>query len=80
MEAPAATATLVVVEPTAITENEETADPETEEITEATAVPPTAAPVAESDSLVVSGRLEEGAFFRGDPIAPVTLIDYSDFL
>jgi hypothetical protein len=80
MEALAATATLVMVEPTAITGNEETADTETAEIAEAMAVPPTAAPVAESGSLVISGRLEEGAFFRGDTNAPVTLIDYSDFL
>jgi hypothetical protein len=46
---------------------------------ESTAAEPTAPPT-ESDSMVVSGRLDEGAFFRGDPNAPVTLIDYSDFL
>lgn len=34
---------------------------------------PTAAPV-------IYGRTEEGAFFHGTPDAPVTLIDYSDFL
>ena len=34
--------------------------------------------VVETD--VVSGRTEEGAFFFGDPNAPITHIDYSDFL
>ena len=29
---------------------------------------------------VVSGRTPEGAFFLGDPNAPITHIDYSDFL
>lgn len=29
---------------------------------------------------VMSGRTEEGAFFLGDPNAPITHIDYSDFL
>lgn len=29
---------------------------------------------------VVSGKTAEGAYFYGDPAAPLTLIDYSDFL
>jgi hypothetical protein len=29
---------------------------------------------------VTSGQTEEGAFFLGDPAAPLTIIDYSDFL
>ena len=56
---------------------------------EATAVPdtpqPPAAPAATATEVVVetgviSGRTEEGAFFLGDPNAPITHIDYSDFL
>lgn len=55
---------------------------------EPTAVPteeliPTEAPIVEEvapETAVVSGRTEEGAFFYGDPNAPITLIDYSDFL
>ncbi|NCF66687.1 MAG: hypothetical protein GWP61_11980 [Chloroflexi bacterium] len=29
---------------------------------------------------VISGQTAEGAYFLGDPNAPVTVIDYSDFL
>lgn len=35
---------------------------------------------AETGVIVISGRTEEGAFFLGDPDAPITHIDYSDFL
>lgn len=48
-----------------------------------TAVPEatnTPAPSAgESPAAVTFGRTAEGAFFHGSPVAPVTLIDYSDF-
>ncbi len=41
--------------------------------------PPTAAP--EVEPIVVEyGRTAEGAFFHGAETAPITLIDYSDFL
>jgi hypothetical protein len=69
---------------TAVEQPEATsAPPETETLdlpeNEETAVEPEA-PVEETDSVVISGRIDEGAFFLGDPNAPVTLIDYSDFL
>lgn len=65
---------------------------ETVQVAEATAVLPTTVPteapttspeptveiVSEID--VISGRTAEGAFFLGDPNAPITHIDYSDFL
>jgi hypothetical protein len=67
VEEPEATSVSPESEPLALPENEETAvEPE--------------APVEETDSVVISGRIDEGAFFLGDPNAPVTLIDYSDFL
>lgn len=58
---------------------------------EATAIPTdvpaaeevVAEPIAEEsapETAVISGRTEEGAFFYGNPNAPITLIDYSDFL
>lgn len=59
-------------------------------VADATAVPdPTATIVVEAEPAaeevageigVVSGRTEDGAFFLGDPNAPITHIDYSDFL
>ena len=44
-----------------------------------TAVPE---PIAEivADTGVQSGRTDEGAFFLGDPNAPIIHLDYSDFL
>ena len=84
MEAPAeepeATSALPETEPMALPEREEVVEAADKEMVEETAVPATEAPVAETEMGVVSGRLEEGAFFLGDPNAPVTLIDYSDFL
>lgn len=42
---------------------------------------PTAAAVDEPAPLqVISGRTVDGAYFYGNPAAPVTLYDYSDFL
>lgn len=39
-----------------------------------------AVPIGPTTAGVVFGRTEEGAFFHGAPDAPVTFIDYSDFL
>ena len=90
--APEATAVLEPTQPTAAvtptlaaTDAPPTTAPKPDE---PTAVPteepiPTEAPVVEEvvvETAVVSGRTEEGAFFYGDPNAPITLTDYSDFL
>lgn len=45
-----------------------------------TAEPTPAEEAAVEQVGVISGRTEEGAFFLGDPNAPITHIDYSDFL
>ena len=76
IEEPEATSAPPETEPMELPENEETVeiDMPVEE------VEPTAVPVEETGPTVISGRLDEGAFFLGDLNAPVTLIDYSDFL
>jgi hypothetical protein len=50
-----------------------------------TAVSPTESPAATAIPEIVavgleSGRTAEGAYYLGSPNAPLTLIDYSDFL
>jgi hypothetical protein len=45
------------------------------------AAPPEVVPAAESvDWLTVEGKTADNLPYRGNPDAPVTLIDYSDFL
>jgi len=41
---------------------------------------PLPAPTEEPVPLVISGQTDDGVFFLGDPNAPLTIIDYSDFL
>ncbi len=43
-------------------------------------VEPTAAVEEPAPIQVISGQTSEGAYFYGDPAAPLVLIDYSDFL
>jgi hypothetical protein len=88
---PTATIVMEAVEPTAVTSTSFSTSPPnlpspTEEPTpvEPTQLPPTrlapTAVVAATEVVVEYGRTEEGAFFKGAAGAPVTLIDYSDFL
>jgi hypothetical protein len=48
---------------------------------EPAALTPSPSPTGEPDPVqVISGQTAEGAFFLGAPDAPITVIDYSDFL
>jgi hypothetical protein len=84
------TAVLPMVEPTVMAEPvtptavATTAPEPTVTTSEAPAeAEPTIAPPVEETAepeVVMSGRIEAGAFFLGAADAPVTMIDYSDFL
>jgi len=73
--------TAVLSPPTAVPTDAPPAEP-TIIPTDAPVIEPTEAPTEEpaAETAVIAGRLDEGAFFFGDPNAPVTMIDYSDFL
>ncbi len=65
----------------AVIENEVVEEVETVAAVSPTAVPPTLTAEPEPTvSLVQSGRTEEGGYFLGNPDAPITFIDYSDFM
>jgi hypothetical protein len=49
-------------------------------VTTATAVLPTATPLPAATATVMVDGPYEGTYFRGFADAPITLIDYSDFL
>jgi hypothetical protein len=57
----------------------ETAEPVADPDPTAT-VEPTIEVESLPENLVVSGQTAEGAYFYGNPDAPLTLFDYSDFL
>lgn len=79
----AAAATDTAVPPTATTNLPTTETQPTETAVPATEPPtptPQLVPPTEPSIQVVSGQLPEGAFFLGDVNAPLTVIDYSDFL
>ena len=75
----------LLLEPTATT-LPATFTPSPTEVTVTAEATNTAMPIATATTEVavtttmVSGRTEEGAFFLGNPEAPVTMIEYSDFL
>ncbi|MCA9994406.1 MAG: hypothetical protein KDE56_01585 [Anaerolineales bacterium] len=64
--------TVVSVRETAVSEPTPAAEP--------TAPPEPTAVSATDTGKVTAGRTDDGAFFLGDPNAPLTVIDYSDFL
>ncbi len=83
--AEAATESPPTAVPTEAAPGEPTAIPTEAPPVEPTAVPtfePTELPTEEPEveTAVVAGRIDDGAFFLGDLDAPVTMIDYSDFL
>jgi hypothetical protein len=80
---PTATVVTEVLAPTAVPTNppkptDEPAPPEPTPLPSAEPAPTVGTEVAEVD--VVYGRTQEGAYFHGAVNAPVTLIDFSDFL
>lgn len=87
-EVPTAVPVAEVIAPTAVP----TPVPPTKVPAEAIAEPPTAVPAPtleptaetavgnENVVNVIAGRTDDGTFFLGDPNAPLTVIDYSDFL
>ena len=83
------TAVAVVVETVAVVEALPTPIPETKTpIPTNTAIPPTeTATVAPTNTpapvvnyIEQAGQFANGGFYRGNPNAPVTVLDYSDFL
>jgi hypothetical protein len=76
-EAPTVVPTSVPVEETV--QAGETADPAAEPDPTAT-IEPTIEAELLPETLVVSGQTADGAYFYGNPDAPLTLFDYSDFL
>lgn len=77
--------TAVLLPPTAVPTEAPPTPPTAIPITQPTDEPaaePTDVPTSEpaAETAVVAGRTDEGAFFFGVPDAPVTMIDYSDFL
>lgn len=73
-----AAATLPATElPATVTAVPTTAAVETPPVVETAAPPPSPTPTGPQ---VTSGQTAEGVYFRGDPDAPVTILDYSDFL
>lgn len=52
----------------------------TQDITETTETEPETAPQVETDWLTVEGKTDANLVYLGNPDAPVTMIDYSDFL
>ena len=74
--------TVVTLPPTIIPTNEPPANPTAVPTDQPVPEEPTDAPTEElmAETAVIAGRLDEGAFFLGAVDAPVTMIDYSDFL
>ena len=75
---PAATATSGETAATAPEPTEATAEPT--EMSPATAPAEGAAPEPEEADVTINGRTDDGAYFLGRADAPLTIIDYSDFL